>query len=318
MTGIILINWNGADDTLACLKSLQKAEGEFFVVVADNASDDDSVQRIGAFIKDNGEEERFYLLPLDENYGFAVGNNKALHFAAQFEPDSYMLLNNDTEVEPEFLIRLLEFASKNPHYSALTPCINYFSEKNIIWECGSDIVMGKRVVKYANKECRLLEGIEYIPVTSISGCALFFKPELLDAKGDIFFDRSFFGEEDLEFSMRMKKRGVKMACVPASVIYHKVGRSRNKMKATAFEGKYYMYYLNRLVVLRLHMPALMYWLIKLTYMPNSFRYFYSVNHSFKYSWKLMMRLYKEADAKYGVSRDDFRALMVNNDYFDKE
>ena len=87
MTAIILINWNGADDTLACLRSLQKAEGEFIVVIADNASDDDSLQRISAFIKENGEE-RFHLLPLDNNYGFAVGNNKALGFAARFSPDS--------------------------------------------------------------------------------------------------------------------------------------------------------------------------------------------------------------------------------------
>lgn len=56
MTAIILVNWNGADDTIACLRSLQMAAGDFIVVIADNASDDDSLQRIGAFIKENGEE----------------------------------------------------------------------------------------------------------------------------------------------------------------------------------------------------------------------------------------------------------------------
>lgn len=318
MTGIILINWNGADDTLACLKSLQKAEGDFFVVVADNASDDDSVQRIDAFINENGEEGRFYLLPLDENYGFAVGNNKALHFAAHFAPDSYMLLNNDTEVEPDFLIKIVDFAEKRPEFGVLTPRINFYSDKNIIWECGGDLKMGRRIVKYANKESRLLDNVEYIPITSISGCAMYFKPELLDAQGNIFSDRSFFGEEDLEFSMRMEKKRVRMACVPPSVIYHKVGRTRNKMKAIAFEGKYYMYYLNRFVVFKLHMPALKYRLIKFTYLPNCFRYFYSVNHSFRKSWKLLVRLMREADTKYGVSRDDFRAFMIDNDYFDKK
>lgn len=317
MTGIILINWNGADDTLACLRSLQKAEGEFFVVIADNASGDDSLQRIGAFIKENGEEGRFHLLPNDDNYGFAVGNNKALEYAARFSPDSYMLLNNDTEVEPDFLVRLVDFSSRNPQYRALTPRINYYGEKNMIWECGGDIRNGRRAVKYANVDAKVLDGVEYFPITSISGCALFFYPELLDEAGHIFTDRYFFGEEDFEFSMRMKKRGVRMACVPGSCIYHKVGRSRNKMKAIANVGKYYMYYLNRLITLRLHMSPLKFWLVRLAYMPNCFRYFYSVNHSLKISFGLVRRLYNEVGHKYGVSKDDFRALMIDNDYFNK-
>lgn len=316
MTAIILINWNGADDTIACLRSLQKAEGEFIVVIADNASDDDSLQRISAFIKENGEDERFYLLPLDNNYGFAVGNNKALGFAARFSPDSYMLLNNDTEVEPDFLTRLVDFSEANPQFRALTPRINYFDDKNVIWECGGEIKYGKRSVKYANATDNVLYGVEFFPVTSVSGCAMYFYPELLE-DGCIFTDRYFFGEEDFEFSMRMKKKGVKMACVPTSRIYHKVGRSRNKMKAIANVGKYYMYYMNRLITLRLHYSPLKFRLARLMYMPNSFRYFYSANRSFVASWRLMCRLYREVGTKYGVNKEDFRALMIDNDYFNK-
>lgn len=317
MTAIILVNWNGADDTIACLRSLQKAAGDFIVVIADNASDDDSLQHIGTFIKENDDEGRFYLLPLDNNYGFAVGNNKALGFAARFSPDTYMLLNNDTEVEPDFLTRLVAFSAANPQYRALTPRINYFDDKNVIWECGGDIKTGRRVVKYANMDAKVLGGVDFLPITSISGCALFFYPELLDVGGNLFTDRYFFGEEDFEFSMRMKKSGVRMACVPASCIYHKVGRSRNKMKAIANVGRYYMYYLNRLITLRLHLSPWKFRLVKLMYMPNCFRYFYSVNHSFRTSWSLMTRLAREVESKYGVSKEDFRALMIDNDYFNK-
>ncbi|MBR3876995.1 MAG: glycosyltransferase family 2 protein [Bacteroidaceae bacterium] len=318
MTAIILVNWNGADDTIACLRSLQIAEGDFFVVVADNASDDDSLQRISAFIDGNNSYHKVYLLPLDDNYGFAVGNNKAICFASRFAPDSYMLLNNDTEVEPDFLSRLMMFSETRREYRVLTPQINYFDEKNLIWECGGDIKTGRRVVRHANMDSSVLYGVEFMPITSVSGCAFFFYPELLDKDGNLFTDRYFFGEEDFEFSMRMKKMGVRMACVPGSRIYHKVGRSRNKMKAIAYAGKYYMYYLNRLITLRLHMPSFRFKLIKFMYMPNCFRYFYSVNHSFSASWKILLRLYREVDTKYGVSKSDFRALMIDNDYFDKK
>ncbi|MBR3976401.1 MAG: glycosyltransferase family 2 protein [Bacteroidaceae bacterium] len=317
MTAIILVNWNGADDTIACLKSLQAAEGDFFVVVADNASNDDSLERISAFIKENGEEERFLLLPLDDNYGFAVGNNKALAYAAGFSPGSYMLLNNDTEVEPDFLEQICSFSCSHPEYRVIMPRINYFSDKKVIWECGGDIKYGKRSVRYANADDEVLDGVEYFPISSVSGCAMFFYPELLE-NGCIFTDRYFFGEEDFEFSMRMKAKGVYMACVPSSRIYHKVGSSRNKMKAIANVGKYYMYYMNRLITLRLHFSPVRFRLTKLLYMPNCFRYFYSVNRSLKKSWRLMCRLYREVDTKYGINRDDFRALMIDNDYFDKQ
>ena len=76
MTLFIIINWNGADDTIACLKSLECAKGDFRVVVTDNGSSDDSRERLGEFLATSTLKAE--LLPLDRNYGFAVGNNKAI------------------------------------------------------------------------------------------------------------------------------------------------------------------------------------------------------------------------------------------------
>ena len=77
MTVVILINWNGADDTIACLQSLAGAEGDFRVVVADNGSEDDSVARIQAFLASEAwtasSAHEAELLPLGHNWGFAVG-----------------------------------------------------------------------------------------------------------------------------------------------------------------------------------------------------------------------------------------------------
>ena len=75
MTAIIILNWNGADDTLACLDSLLKAEGDFRVYVVDNGSTDDSLQRIRAWL-DAHDGFDAQLVPLDKNYGFARGNNQ--------------------------------------------------------------------------------------------------------------------------------------------------------------------------------------------------------------------------------------------------
>ena len=143
MTAIIILNWNGADDTLACLESLSKAEGEFVVYVIDNGSSDDSLSRLQAWIDEHAEVS-VQLVPLDRNYGFARGNNKGLEVARQTNPDSYLLLNNDTEVCPDFLVRLESFVKKHPEYRVLTPKINFFYDKQKIWNCGGRLYFGFR------------------------------------------------------------------------------------------------------------------------------------------------------------------------------
>ena len=148
MTAIIILNWNGADDTLACLKSLADADGDFVVYVVDNGSADDSVSRIQSWIDEHGEVD-VRLVALDRNYGFAMGNNKGLEIAARMSPDSYLLLNNDTEVLPDFLVRLQEFSSRHPRYRVLTPKINYYYDKHKIWNCGGRLFFGFRKYFYA-------------------------------------------------------------------------------------------------------------------------------------------------------------------------
>ena len=146
MTGIIILNWNGWEDTIACLKSLYQIEkGDFFIVLVDNGSINDSVDHLSAWLKD--EDKKHYILGqgetldvnlqnkdcilycLKENYGFAKGNNYAIDLARKYSPDYLLLLNNDTEVEADFLWQLETFIQANEEYKVLTPMIRYFYER---------------------------------------------------------------------------------------------------------------------------------------------------------------------------------------------
>ena len=147
MTAVILINWNGAADTIDCLESLDRAEGEFFVVVADNGSTDNSVEVL-APLCENLKNHPIHLLKLDKNYGFAGGNNRAVKFAMKYNPESIMLLNNDTVVDSQFLLRLLDFSQKNVEYRVLSPCINYYYDKSLVWSCGGRLIFGSRKSYY--------------------------------------------------------------------------------------------------------------------------------------------------------------------------
>ena len=311
MTAIIILNWNGADDTLACLQSLSKAEGKFVVYVVDNGSSDDSLTRIQAWI-DAHVNVDVHLVPLGKNYGFARGNNKGLEIARQANPDSYLLLNNDTEVCPDFLVRLETFSKLHPECRVLTPKINFYYDKQKIWNCGGKLSFGFRKYHYAGAHDSAVREEGYMPISFVTGCALYFYPELLDEQGHLLTERFFFGEEDFEFSLRMKAQGVSMACVLDSLIYHKVGASGNKMNGL---GKLYMHYLNRFIDVRLHMNTLSYSLWRLLNLPLVFRYFYRATHSMGLTSRLLKHLWIDANRKDGVSQDDFKHLVLENNYF---
>lgn len=311
MTAIIILNWNGAKDTLACLESLAKAEGHFRVYVVDNGSSDDSLTRIGAWI-DGHEEMDVRLIPLDKNYGFARGNNMGLERAREEAPDSYLLLNNDTEVRPDFLVQLEAFSKKHPEYRVLTPKINFYYDKQKIWNCGGKLSFGFRKYYYAGEPDSAVREADYIPISFVTGCALFFYPELLDGEGHLLTERFFFGEEDFEFSLRMKEKNVSMACVLDSLIYHKVGATVGKTQGVS---KYYMHYLNRFVDVRLHFGLIKFAVWKLLNIPLVIRYFYRSTGNLFLTFRLLKYLLRDAKEKDRVTQDDFNRLVQEHTYF---
>lgn len=317
MVAIILVNWNGADDTIACLESLSRVKEAHFVVVADNKSTDDSVERIQLWIEQHAENanvSQYILLPLDANYGFAVGNNKALSVAMQYGPDYCMLLNNDTEVELDFLERLLEYAKVNPQVKALSPCICYYYDKEKIWFSGGDLTYASRKRLYVNSKVSSLP-TEPFPISYLSGCALFFHPSLMNEEKELLYNGFFFGEEDYEFALRMRKNKVKMACVPRSIIYHKVGSSQKKTNDNRGLGRIYMYYHNRLICTRLHCSKIKFYFIRLFTCVNCLRYFKSYTNSWHVACKLVRSLISDTSHKFGFDYEDFKALMLDGKYF---
>lgn len=298
MTAIIVLNWNGAIDTIDCLSSLKKVEGDFVIIVADNGSTDNSVEKISHWCEENGlTGDRLHIFKMDKNYGFAKGNNKALAFAKSLNPDSYLLLNNDTEVLPDFLTKLRDFSIKNPKYRVLTPKICYFNEKDRIWNCGGKLSKMGRRYYYAKKKESEIKEKHCIDISFVTGCALFFYPELLDEEGCLFTECFFFGEEDFEFSIRMKRKKIPMACVLDSKIYHKVSATGDKMNS---KGKLYVHYLNRTIDIKHNYSPLFFAFWKLANIPIMFRFM---------DFKTIKKIYREARHTDGVSKERFFELV---------
>ena len=273
MTSIIILNWNGFKDTIECLESLyQMNTDDFFVVVVDNGSTDNSLYEINEWLDSNkkktiqlseGKELKVPILKsycilyaLKENYGFAKGNNLGIALVSLQKPDKYLLLNNDTIVDKDFLVVLTQFSQTYPIYKVLTPLIKYYSQPDKIWNCGGNLFFGFRKYFYANKSILSVKEDSHIDISFVTGCALLFNPELL-IYNKIFTEKFFFGEEDFEFSMRMKKQKIKMACVSNSQIFHKVSSSTLNFNNN---GKLTIHYLNGFINIRQQFNKLSYYL----------------------------------------------------------
>ncbi|MEI7465945.1 MAG: glycosyltransferase, partial [Burkholderiales bacterium] len=118
---VVIVNWNGATDTLACLESLYAGSDRALAIVVDNGSTDDSVLRITKALAQRGIEllhatsaalptqpgnARALLIEAGENLGFAAGCNVGLRAAAAVACGVTVFLNNDTVIEVDSLDRI--------------------------------------------------------------------------------------------------------------------------------------------------------------------------------------------------------------------
>ena len=237
---IIIINWNTYQLTFNCLKSLEacnyKNKTIFFV---DNGSNDGSGDKIAL------EFPEINYIKNEKNEGFTGANNKALNIILKQSFDYVLLLNNDTEVEPDFLSLLAASMESDKNLAATQPLILDFPNKNTIWNAGGSFntFFGLSKTRY--------KGLIYKPKLKIdtftewiSGCCILVNIGVVKKVG--LLDNRFFAYfEDVDWSIRMTNQGYKLGVVPKSIIYHHTSGSTKKNN-TSNEGNLspYAHYLN--------------------------------------------------------------------------
>jgi GT2 family glycosyltransferase len=214
---VVVLSWNGRDDTLACLRSLRAVDYEpLDIVVVDNDSTDGSAEAVRA------EFPEVELLRCDENLGFAEGNDIGIHLALERGAEYVLLLNNDVEVEPGFLRPLVEEADRRQDVGAVCPKILFFESRDRIWFAGASLDPRRgygRHVRY-----RELDDPGETQVTETDracGAAMLVSRRVLEQVGEL--DRELFiYVEDADWSLRARAAGLRHYVVPQSRIYHKV------------------------------------------------------------------------------------------------
>lgn len=219
---IIILNWNGANDTIECINSLKEIKNfTLDIFVIENGSDQDD------YLELKNKFPEIKLIRCEENLGFAGGNNLGIKYAMNDNPDYILLLNNDTTVEPDFIDRLLKVFEKKSKAGIVAPRINYYYEPKKIWTEGGKISR-IRGSGFAYSE-RYDNGVdtEFRSVTFVSGCCMLIKRELIETIG--MFDKNYFlYVEDTDFCKRTLDSGYKIYIAYSSKIFHKVSSSTNK------------------------------------------------------------------------------------------
>lgn len=288
--GVVLLNWNGLQDTLDCLSSIYSLDTvPSQLVLVDNGSTDASVAAVRDWVRShpllkgsepheairegrttttielNGVEDaeqapggqprrkpRLVIIENGKNLGFSAGNNIGIQFLLERGIKYVMLLNNDTILTPEAFADLVNGMEGHPQVQCMVPQIRYWGAQDRIWNCGGKWTwFGVPRYHFAGQGIDLLEGKAPFPVSFVTGCALIIRANWLEKNG-LLCERFFFGEEDVEFSWRMRTSGKQtMYCWPHAVIYHKVGVSITKMADNATLPKIYGHYLNRMIFLKM-------------------------------------------------------------------
>lgn len=221
--GVVVLNWNGKADTLACLSSLFRCTyPAFYVYVVDNASSDNSVEAVrGQF----GDKPNLTVLESGGNLGFAGGNNVGIERAVADGMRYVMLLNNDTEVDAAFLEPLVNLMESDPSVGVVTSKIYFAEPANKIWFFGGFMDRNTGLGGPVGGQVEDIGQFNHIvDCDYATGCALMTRAEMIRKLG-VLDDDYFYLCEDADFCFRVSDAGYRVVAVPESVLWHKVTAS---------------------------------------------------------------------------------------------
>ncbi len=218
---IVVLNWNGAEDTINCLESLKGITyPNYEVIVVDNASE-------GSDFKVLKERYSDYIsiIENERNLGYAEGNNTGIRFALEHGTDYVLVLNNDTVVDSGFLSYLVEFAEKDPGAGIIGPKMFYMAQPDILYFTGCRIRWLVGIPKHrgtGKKDKGQFDVPSY--TDAITGCCMLIKRIVFEKIGLLPTDY-FLQWEDIDFSTNARKNGFKCLYVPKAKIWHKYAAS---------------------------------------------------------------------------------------------
>lgn len=229
LVSVIIVNWNGGEMLLACLRSLQTfCTYPHEVIVVDNASTDNSVRSIQTHFP------QVQLIANHHNRGFAAANNQGL---ARATGECIVFLNPDTELIQEPFLPLLESLQKNPAIGCIAPQLlnadrtpqlsvrpfpKFWDQVFILLKLRPFLSWTPLMKKYLGQT--ISASSDRLSVDQVMGAAMVLPRRVIDIVGG--WDEQFWiWFEEVDLCYRLKQHGWQVMYQPATKIIHHGGSS---------------------------------------------------------------------------------------------
>lgn len=233
---IVLLNWNAAADTIACLQPmLSWQQVRPYLIVVDNASQGNDVDQIRQALPG------VHVIENATNQGFSGGSNRGIAHALARGDEPILLLNNDATIEETAVLRLGQTLQEQPEIGMVVP--------QLLDENGALVAVGGKNPAF-HMQTRVQSFINEHPVQeveTISGTAVLIRAAMLRQVG-LLDERFFFSTEMADLSLRARRHGFVCAVERRAQASHTISRS------ASLRDSLYVYYIvrNRFLILRKH------------------------------------------------------------------
>lgn len=243
---VVILNWNGKEDTLECLASVsQLAYTNYEIVVVDNGSTDGSVDAVSK------QYPGIKILQTGSNLGYAGGNNIGIKYALSHDADYILILNNDVVVAPDLVTEFMNASNFLPPGSVLGAKIYSYDQPDTLCSLAgrwNGETSNFEYIGHNQKDGPLFEGL--LQVDYVIGCSLFISANTFKDVG--LLDENFFlNYEETDWCYRAKEKGYKCFVTPKAKLWHKISSSFG-----GADSPVHTYFMNRnkLIWAKKHLP----------------------------------------------------------------
>lgn len=317
--GIIILNWNGEKDTVACINSIKDNIQKEIFILDNNSSKDsidylvsnlslesDSVIYLEDFLnkKSLNDFKPITLIQSKENLGFAKGNNVVWEKIYQ-EYEYCLLLNNDTELTEKSIDLLVHFMDSNPNIGVASTDIRLYDSPKKLWNAGGYFtIYGDR--KYYSSNYIKNSKHSFIKTEFVTGCVMLIRQSVVEKIG-FFSEKFFFGEEDFNYCLRLKKNNINVSTLLDTSILHKVGTSAKKNDKN--NNRYILHFVNRIIDMRMFYSPLKWFIWSKLYLISIFIHSFFKSKKFKEAWRRIKLINKYSMENKKVDKKLFQEIM---------
>lgn len=221
----IVLNYNGKNVTLETLASLTQLDYPTLeILVVDNGSEDGSQEAIAAAYPDLAQVRK------EVNEGVAAGMNVGIAWALARGFEYLLILNNDIEVAPDMVTRLVDELEARPEFACAGPKCFYYWDRERLWSAGGRLAYREAITR--ERGMGEIDGGRYDAteeVDYINGCAILIPRPVIEAVGPM--DPAYVvGVEDADWCARAKEKGYKCLYVADAVLWHMVSHTTGGYK----------------------------------------------------------------------------------------